>query len=171
MKYWVIIDKEQKGPFTIDEMRSLPLEAQTPVWHKGMADWAPLISRPELMELISGSGSAPAANATAGAPATIVAPAGSIPPGYVVVAPSAEARRPSSYFILSIVLIFFGVLIFSLISLFFGWRVRKALNAGDWARAHRASERAALFNIINIVVTLIMIPFGVVIEMIDFSLF
>ena len=165
MKYWVIIDKEQKGPFTIDEMRSLPLDPQTPVWQKGMADWAPLISRPELVGLLSGS------NPAASAPAAIAVPQGEIPPGYVVVAPGADARKPSSYFILSIVLIFFGVLILSLISIFFGWKVRKALREGDWARASRNSERAALFNILNIVISLIMIPFGMVLEMIDFSLF
>ncbi len=164
MKYWVIIDKEQKGPYTIDEMRSLPLDARTPVWQKGMADWAPLSSRPELVTLIApqpGAGAAPAAT-------VLAVPQGEVPPGYVVVAPG---RKPSSYFILSIVLIFFGVLIFSLISLFFGWRVRKALRENDWAKACRNSERAALFNILNIVISLIMLPFGMVMEMIDFSLF
>lgn len=163
MKYWVIIDKEQRGPFTLEEMRSLHLDPQTPVWHKGMADWAPLVTRPELADLIAAT-----PDVSAG---LIAVPQGEVPPGYVVVAQSPGAKKPSSYIILSIVLIFFGVLVLSLVSLFFGWRVRKALRTGDFVKACRNSDRAAMVNIINIVVSLIMLPFGIVLEMTGFSLF
>lgn len=39
MEYFVIINNEQQGPFTVDELAARGIHATTPVWCEGMADW------------------------------------------------------------------------------------------------------------------------------------
>lgn len=163
MKYWVIIDNEQRGPFTLDELRPLPLRADTPVWHKGMTDWSTVGACPELASLLA----APAGAVMAHTAVTLAVPADEVPPGYVIVTP--DPKGPSSYLVLSVVMTLFGTILLGLLAIFFAWRVRKHFKEGDTAKAYRASERAALVNIINIVVTLILLPFSGLLQYIDFA--
>ncbi|MBD5358531.1 MAG: DUF4339 domain-containing protein [Bacteroides sp.] len=39
MKYFAIIDGEQKGPFELDQLAEAGVKPSTYVWRKGMADW------------------------------------------------------------------------------------------------------------------------------------
>ncbi len=39
MKYFAMLDDEQKGPFTLDELAAAGVTPQTYVWCKGMKDW------------------------------------------------------------------------------------------------------------------------------------
>lgn len=172
MKYWVVINKEQRGPFTLEELRQQPVDAQTPVWCTGMTDWQPLSTIPELAPLLRRP-EVPSPGAQAAVPGVLVVPAGEIPPGYVAVVrdPASTAKGVPTYMVLSIVLTFFALMIVGLIAIFFSWRVRVNRRAGNMAKAYRASERAALINILNIVLTLIYIPFSGVLSLVDFSIF
>lgn len=38
-KYYVIINDEQKGPYSLKEIKDENLSPQTPIWKKGMKDW------------------------------------------------------------------------------------------------------------------------------------
>jgi len=38
-KYYVILNNQQSGPFTIDELQQRNLNPSTPIWHEGLADW------------------------------------------------------------------------------------------------------------------------------------
>ncbi len=40
MKFYIIIDDKQAGPFSIDELNVRGLKPDTPVWAEGMSDWA-----------------------------------------------------------------------------------------------------------------------------------
>lgn len=40
MKFYIIIDDKQTGPFSIDELNVRGLKPDTPVWAEGMSDWA-----------------------------------------------------------------------------------------------------------------------------------
>lgn len=172
MKYWVIINNQQLGPFTLEELRRQAVDAATPVWCKGMADWLPLSSVPELSSILLPP-ALPSAGAAMPVGAVLLAPAGEIPPGYVPIAvDSASARRkPSGYLVLSILLTVFGTLFIGLVAIFFSWRTIHHRRRGNMAKAFRASERAALWNILNIVLTLIIIPFSAVFGMVDISTF
>jgi hypothetical protein len=48
MKYYIVINGEQKGPFSIDELRSQGITPETLVWKEGYAGWVKAGSVPEL---------------------------------------------------------------------------------------------------------------------------
>lgn len=39
-KYWILINNEQKGPFSIDELVSLNIKPSDSIWYEGMNDWS-----------------------------------------------------------------------------------------------------------------------------------
>lgn len=41
MNYFVIINGQQSGPHSPDELRTMGITRQTPVWTDGMSDWKP----------------------------------------------------------------------------------------------------------------------------------
>lgn len=51
--YFVIINDEQKGPLVLEELQSMGLTADTPVWNEGLTDWTPAGELPELESCIS----------------------------------------------------------------------------------------------------------------------
>lgn len=173
MEYWVIIDKEQRGPMGLEELKELPLAPDTPVWYKGLTDWTTVAAIPELASILKAGATTPGEGIPAAA-GIIAVPAGSIPPGYVPIMPVSPDRvrkAPPSYMWLSILLTIFGTIFIGIVAIFFSWRVTVNRKRADAPKAYRASERAALFNILNIVFTLISLPFGMVMEMGGFSLF
>ena len=41
MTYFILINNQQQGPYTLDELRSRNITSATLVWREGMADWTP----------------------------------------------------------------------------------------------------------------------------------
>lgn len=39
MQIWIYLDGIRQGPYTIKQIRLLPIDASTPVWYEGLADW------------------------------------------------------------------------------------------------------------------------------------
>lgn len=52
MEYFVIHNDEQRGPFTVEELRTLGLRPDTPVWREGMAYWRAAREEAELQSLL-----------------------------------------------------------------------------------------------------------------------
>lgn len=48
-QYYIIVNGQQAGPMSIEEMRSRGVNAETIVWKAGMADWTKAANVPELM--------------------------------------------------------------------------------------------------------------------------
>ena len=46
MEIYVIFNNRQAGPYTLDQLRSMPLSPNTPVWYEGLADWTPASQAP-----------------------------------------------------------------------------------------------------------------------------
>lgn len=145
MEYWIIIDNEQRGPMDIEELKQLPLSPDTPVWAKGMDDWTTVAAVPELARLL-------------------------IPRACPAPPVSHGSKQPPSYMWQAILFTVIGNILFGIISIFFSWKVKSHRKKGDFFRAYRASERTALFIILNIVFSLISIPFAIVFGMGGFSL-
>lgn len=51
-KYFIAISGEQKGPYSIDEVKSMSLSNDTLVWYKGLKDWTELKDIEELCSLV-----------------------------------------------------------------------------------------------------------------------
>lgn len=51
-KYYVIIDNEQLGPFSLEELKSKKINRNSLVWREGFEDWIPAIMVEELKMLV-----------------------------------------------------------------------------------------------------------------------
>lgn len=51
MTYFILINNQQQGPYTLDELRSRNITSATLVWKEGMADWTPAWKVAELVSL------------------------------------------------------------------------------------------------------------------------
>lgn len=51
MTYFILINNQQQGPYTLDELRSRNITSATLVWTEGMADWTPAWKVAELVSL------------------------------------------------------------------------------------------------------------------------
>lgn len=184
MEYWIIIDDNRQGPLTAEEIAVLPVNGETPVWHEGLADWAPLATIPELAAILAPvSATIPAvpveeyvqpvaqeqvstAIQPETAPAAIVyAPVGAIPPGYVAIAPAAEPKSPPTYLVWAIISTIVCFLPLGVCAIICSLKVKNHFRAGNLEKAAKMSERTALFIILSIVVWLIWLPFSVVYSM------
>ncbi len=52
MKYWVVIENTQKGPFSLDELKEHSLTPNTLVWHEGLSQWVAAKEVKDVMDLI-----------------------------------------------------------------------------------------------------------------------
>ncbi|MBM6992007.1 MAG: DUF4339 domain-containing protein [Prevotella sp.] len=57
MKYFIITNGVQLGPFTIEELQQHAITSETLVWAEGMAQWTPAWQMDELKPLLYGQGS------------------------------------------------------------------------------------------------------------------
>ncbi|MDE7024444.1 MAG: CD225/dispanin family protein [Paramuribaculum sp.] len=55
MKFFIVENNQQAGPFSLEEMAARGVTRTTPVWREGMSDWAPAERVPELASLFSGT--------------------------------------------------------------------------------------------------------------------
>lgn len=51
MTYFILINNQQQGPYTLDELRSRNITSATLVWREGMTDWTPAWKVAELVSL------------------------------------------------------------------------------------------------------------------------
>lgn len=52
-QYYIVEDGVKKGPFSLEELKNLPFERNTLVWHKGFDKWQKAEEVKELKELLS----------------------------------------------------------------------------------------------------------------------
>lgn len=50
MKYFIIINDEQFGPFSIEEIKAKNLSNTTPIWHEGLSTWKQILDLEEFKE-------------------------------------------------------------------------------------------------------------------------
>lgn len=53
MDFFIIKNDEQHGPFTIDQLRTMDIFADTPVWHQGLDNWVQAIDVEELKDIVA----------------------------------------------------------------------------------------------------------------------
>lgn len=54
MKYFIVVNEVQQGPFTLEELRQRGITSDLLVWTEGMTDWAPAWQVDELKPLLYG---------------------------------------------------------------------------------------------------------------------
>lgn len=158
MKYYIILNDVQLGPLDGQELRRLPITPQTPVWHEGMADWAPCGTLGELADMFAGT-----------PPAIHRAPAGYDP--YAASFAQGGSRQgpvrapgdsyeqipdcPPTYLAWSILVTVLCCLPFGVVAIIKSCAVTTSYNRGDYESALKNSKEAQTWTIVSVVLGLI----------------
>lgn len=51
LKFYIVVNKERKGPYSIDQLKTLGITPKTKVWYKGLSNWVNAETIPALKEL------------------------------------------------------------------------------------------------------------------------
>lgn len=52
MDFFIIENDEQRGPFTLEQLKGMLIFADTPVWHEGLSDWTKASEIAELKDIV-----------------------------------------------------------------------------------------------------------------------
>lgn len=134
MKFFIVENNQQAGPFTIEEMAARGVTPSTPVWREGMSDWTPAGNLPELASLFA----TPAAACQGSA-------AGSPQPD------SADEVCPKTWLAESILVTIFCCIPFGIVGIVKASSVSSRFAVGDFAGARKASADAKKWVTIGLV--------------------
>lgn len=136
MKFFIVENNQQTGPFTIEEMAAHGVTPSTPVWREGMSDWAPAGNLPELAPLFSSAGPVPP-------------PAQSFDAGTEVC--------PKTWLAESILVTLFCCIPFGIVGIVKASSVSSKFSVGDFAGARNASADAKKWTTIGFICGIVWI--------------
>ncbi|GAB3340926.1 hypothetical protein GCM10027299_54750 [Larkinella ripae] len=152
-QYYYLEGNQQFGPFSLDELRSKPIQPDTKVWAQGLPDWVAAQTVPEINEWLS---SAPPL------PTDPVQPPVPVPP---VVRPFQESYtpnqpltgmppKPKNWLVESILATLFCCLPFGIAGIINAANVDSRYANGDFTGAKRASDEAAKWTKVSFFVAI-----------------
>lgn len=174
-QYWINQQGKQQGPFSLEELQSMPLDASTYVWFSGMTDWKKIGDVESLAHLVSQSPEAPSEPL---APQAEVVPPAYVEPARAEVQPPhyAEAQPPQyvapakaqpemspcppTNLVWAILCTLLCCTPLGVVAIVMSAMVRSSYNAGDYDKAQRLSDRSAWWCIASIVLGIIAMPFA-----------
>lgn len=194
MKYWIVVNRQQCGPFELAELETMNFDMQTPAWHDGLPDWVPAGDIAELRELIerrsqtTGNGCQPISDSQA--ETTVDVNVETVSDENVVVteeysgqaAPRSltgegvttdeygmkrfdESKRPASYLGWAIASTILCCLPLGVLAIIFSASVNSKFERGDEEGALKASERAQWCIMLSITLGLALSPFQSMLSM------
>lgn len=134
MKFFIVENNQQAGPFTLEEMAARGVTPSTPVWREGMSDWTPAGNVPELASLFAAPNTACQGSANYGAQPD----------------PSNEVC-PKTWLAESILVTIFCCLPFGIVGIVKAASVSSRYSVGDFAGARRASAEAKKWTLIGFI--------------------
>lgn len=135
MKFFIVENNQQAGPFSVEEMAMHGVTPSTPVWREGMADWTPAGNVPELASLFSTSRPQPQSS-------------------YQGCNPDSNPMQPvcpKTWLLESILVTIFCCVPFGIVGIIKASSVSSKFAAGDFAGATKASADAKKWTIIGLV--------------------
>lgn len=151
-KYWIIVNGQPTGPFTPNEIKARPdFTPELPVWSSDMPDWSTAGQVDELAALLP-------QEAPAEAPAP--APQASAWVRPVIAAEIDGVKKPRTYIVWNIILIFLGNMICAAVGIICGMMSTRRWLAGNVEGAQKASNGAAWCIMTGIVLALVSLPFS-----------
>ena len=147
-QYFLIINGEKSGPFTIDQLATQQLTPETPVWTEGMSDWVPAQQVAELSSLFASQAPIPEASQPT---ATPQAPAYNAAPAYGNPQPQAPNTQvvPPNYLVWSILVTLFCCIPGGVVAIVYSTQVSSRFQQGDYAGANESSRNARKWVIIS----------------------
>lgn len=155
MKIWVHLNGVQQGPYTFDQLRQLPVDAETPVWYDGLPQWMPAGQAPATAPLF----------AEAAGPEMQQAPLRREPRMVVPdrgAAYAAAPDRPSTFLVWSILLTVLCCSPFSIAAIVTGAVTNARYNSGNYEGARRMSNATEWLVILSIVTGIVFMPLSMI---------
>lgn len=172
MKIWIYLNGLQQGPYSLEQVKLLPVDADTPVWYDGLPQWTPAGQTPLLGPLFATA--APEPDGTACVPETPAEQAARAARTATQAAYAAQAAaqaaqaaqmattpippRPSTYIVWSIILTILCCSPFALAGIITGAISSSRYNSGDYAGAKSMSTVTEWLLIISVVWAVIAAP-------------
>lgn len=172
MKYWIIIDRQQAGPFELDSFETIEFGPETPVWHEGLADWTPASEVAELNAILlrraanvhfGGGGDRPDVVVDAVETETVKIDPASC--GRISNIGRHTDKRPSNYLGWAIAATILCCVPLGVVAIIYSASVNSKFDRGDIAGAEKASDTAQWLIILSIVLGLVMMPFQALISL------
>lgn len=156
MKIWIYFNGLQQGPYSLDQLRLMPLTPETPVWYDGLPEWIPAGQAPVTAVLFE-STSAEVEQPSPQVQEIYIAPAGN----------GAETtqrppRKPSTYMVWNILLTVLCCSPFALAGIVTGAVSNSRYNSGDYNGARRMSHVTEWLLIISVVWMIIGLPVAII---------
>lgn len=150
--YYYLEGNQQLGPFSLEELRSKPIQPNTKVWTQGLPDWVSANTVPEINAWFTDQSSS--AHPTSPPPSyystqqPYQAPYGSQQPY------GNAPARPKSWLVESILATLFCCLPFGIAGIINAANVDSRYANGDFAGAQRASDEAAKWTKVSFFVAI-----------------
>lgn len=169
MKIWIYLNGIQQGPYTVDQLRLLPLTADTPVWYEGLAAWTPAAQAAAIAAWFRGgdvSQSAPETEQPEPMVVTVdidtkpLADEAAAPAAQPPIAPQVAEieKRPPTYIAWCILLTVLCCSPFAIAGIITGAMSSSRYSAGQYASARKLSEATEWMVILAIVFAIIGLP-------------
>lgn len=143
MKYYIAVNNQHQGPYSVEELKSMNIAPDTYVWCEGMAEWAKASDVEEIRQVMvePSMPSMPQAGPAVPPPCTPVPPqptyaAGGATPQQAPVVP------PKSWLVESILVTLFCCLPFGIVGIIKASETNSAISRGDFAAAEASSRDA-----------------------------
>lgn len=174
MEYWIIVNEQPQGPFTIEELAHKHIAPGTKVWRTGLSDWVEAQSLEELDQVISQD--IPAAESYY-RPESSASP--DVPPptyGYAATHTATNVRareasaaqvipaQPNTYLGWNIAMLICCCTPAGIIGLIFSLLSSSRYRQGRYDQARLWSRRAELMVIISFTLGCVTWPFSVLIQ-------
>ena len=149
-QYYLVINGEKSGPFTIDQLATQQLTPETPVWTEGMSDWMPAQQVAELSSLFAPQTPGPEMAQPTVPPQ---APAYNAAPSYGNPQPQTPNGQvmPPNYLVWSILVTLLCCLPGGIVAIVYSTQVSSRFLQGDYEGANASSPNARKWAIISAV--------------------
>lgn len=143
MKIWIVLNGVQQGPYSMDQLRLMPVGPDTPVWYEGLPEWVPASQAPALALWFGGKPCEPVPSADGAAPAPDL---------------GVRPRKPRTYMVWCILLTVLCLSPFGLAGIITGSMATSRYDEGRYEQAQRMSEATEWLLILAIVFAIIGLP-------------
>ncbi|MDE6333632.1 MAG: CD225/dispanin family protein [Muribaculaceae bacterium] len=172
MKIWIYLNGLQPGPYSIEQIKLLPVDTDTPVWYDGLPQWTPAGQTPLLAPIFAatapgvqnqaGTPDSPAEQAARAAQAAAQAAYAAQTAAQAAQPAQALPPRPSTYIVWSIILTILCCSPFALAGIITGAISSSRYNSGDYSGAKSMSTVTEWLLIISIVWAVVAAPLSMV---------
>lgn len=174
MEYWIIVNEQPQGPFTIEELAKKRIAPDTKVWRTGLSDWVEARTLEELDYVIAQENNGdeaeyPANSATPDVPpptfsymASSYASHGAVPQASTA---QFMPKQPNTYLGWNIAMLICCCLPGGIIGLIFSLLSASRYRQGNYELARRWSRRAELMVIISFTLGCVLWPFSALMQM------